>query len=113
MHRKKPRKPVTPQAAVTEEHPLSRRIPPPPPSGFSRVAVIFAVHAACALVISVVGVSMATAMAWIIKGSPISSAPGFFIYVIGMVAFLWPTLYVISELDRWRKRGRAVYDKRS
>jgi len=70
--------------------------------------VILAVHAACILVISVVGLSMAVAIAWIIRGSPLWSGPGFLIYAIGMVAFLWPTLYLINELDRWRRRGRAV-----
>ncbi len=75
--------------------------------------MILAVYGAFIVAISLVGIATATAVFWLIRGTPISSAPGFTIYALGMIAFLWPALYLIGELERWRKRGGAVSDKRS
>jgi hypothetical protein len=75
--------------------------------------VILAVYAACVCIISIAGVMTAGAIVWITGGSWTRSGPGLVVYGLGMVAFLWPALYLIGELDRWRKRGRAVIGKRS
>jgi len=97
MRKKKPRKSPSQPAALPQGRPLSRRLPSPAPR-FSRALVILAVYAASIIAISVVGVATATAIFWMIRGSPISSGPGLTIYVIGMVTFLWPALYLIGEL---------------
>lgn len=104
MHRKKPRKHQTSPPEVPQRPPLSHRLPAPPASGLSRIVVILAVYGACVTVISIVGMMMAAVMFWLIGGSSIRSSAGLVIYAIGMVAFLWPVLYLIGELDRWRKR---------
>ena len=112
MHRKKPRKPPTSLPAILQRPPLSRRLPAPPASGLSRIVAIVAVYTACIIVISIVVGMTAAGIFWLIGGSPIRSGPGFVIYALGMIVFLWPMLYLVGELDCWRKRGRAVSDKR-
>jgi hypothetical protein len=88
---------------------LGRRVPAPPASGLRRVIVILALYAACTIVISLVGIGTAVATFWLIRGASLWSGPGFIIYAIGMVTFLWPTLYLISELERWRKRRGSIF----
>jgi hypothetical protein len=55
-------------------------------------------------VISVLGMFTAFGVFWVIRGVPLWSAPGLMIYVIGMVPFLWSALYLIGEIESWRKR---------
>jgi uncharacterized RDD family membrane protein YckC len=113
MHRKRPRKAPQGTADTPKTIPLNRRVPAPPVAGLSRILVILAVYTGSIVVISIAGLVAAMAASWLIQGSSIWSGPGFIIHALGIVAFIWPALYLIGELDCWRKRGRSVSDKRS
>jgi hypothetical protein len=105
MHRKKPRK-VPVMNCDEPRTPWIRRLPPPPPLGVRRTSVVAGVYLVAMIGMTLLIVATATAMAWILRGSPLWSVAGLAFNAVCIYFLGWTAMYLIGGLERWRLRKR-------
>ena len=101
MHRKRPRKaPEVPHEK--KEITWVRRLPPPPVSGFKRRVAVVGIYGITVVIVSLISVLVMWLAAWIMRGVPILSGPGLFVFVPAVAIAVSFVLYVVNKLEVWR-----------
>jgi hypothetical protein len=83
--------------------PWTRQLPRPPASGMRRVLVIAGVYAVVISFVCLINISSALLMAWVLRGASWFSGPGWIVLLICAGSAVWITLYVVGELESWRR----------